>query len=152
MSSAPAQTEITPETEVAPTAAERVQAKFVEEAKKGMEERQAAHDEYLEFEALLGRVTGTNGSAPTPLRVVAPRKPQAARAGSAPRASSASSGGDRRAEFEAIVLKNPDGIKIADIAKEMGIQSNYLYRIGKDAEADGVVAKGPDKKYRPSTT
>lgn len=41
-----------------------------------------------------------------------------------------------------VVAKHPEGIKIADAAKEMGIkQANYLYRLSAGLEKDGKLKK-----------
>jgi hypothetical protein len=126
------------------TVAEKVQAKYVKDIMDEMKKREGPYQEYMELQALHARLTGgpDGGSAATPIRR------RQARAGSGTRSTGS---GNRRHEFVSIVNSNPDGLTIAEIADQMGIEGNYLYRIGKDLETEKQVVKGDDKRYRPVT-
>lgn len=155
MSSAATETNASTTDEAPKSAAERVQAKFIEDAKKEMEKRRAPHEEYLEFEALLARVTGTGNGSTT---VAA--KPQTA-ARRAPRASSGTrqtsgDGIDRPAQFLRILATFPDGgAKISEIHKKMeeegdACANNYLYRVREGLKDKGFIEHNPtdDKKLQ----
>lgn len=48
---------------------------------------------------------------------------------------------NRKEQLVAIVNAHPDGISVADAAKEMGIQPNYLYGKRDDAVKDGAIRR-----------
>jgi hypothetical protein len=57
-------------------------------------------------------------------------------------------GNNRRDEFLQVVAEHP-GIKIAEAAKKMRVNPNYLYRIGGEAADAGMVRKD-GKQYFPA--
>jgi sugar-specific transcriptional regulator TrmB len=107
-------------------------------------------DEYQRLEAAAAALDGvpanTAGAAATGTAVA-----RRARAGTAPkRAKSNGNGGGRRgrpkgtgtrgAEALALVRSKP-GITIPEIAEQMGIKQNYLYRVLPGLADDGLVKK-----------
>ena len=105
-------------------------------------------DEYQRLEAAAAALDGvpTNAAAPAATGTAVARR---ARARSAPkRAKSNGSGrrgrpkgtGTRGAEALALVRSKP-GITIPEIAEQMGIKQNYLYRVLPGLADDGLVKK-----------
>jgi len=95
-----------------------------------MEELRPAHEAFLRLEGIVANfdkvITGT------------PRKTRT-RAG----------GLSRPDEFTRLITESgTDGITVTEAAEKMGMNQNYLYRIGKDLIAAGTVVKGEDKRYR----
>lgn len=68
------------------------------------------------------------------------RKPSSNSTARAPRQSHAGRGGKRAEEFTNVVRENP-GITVTEVAKKMGIQPNYLYRISGDLAKEGKIVK-----------
>jgi hypothetical protein len=103
---------------------------FIESSEKRLSELQPAIDEAKEIrdalEALGHKVTPSNRRTGRRRRT---------------------NGNNRRDEFLQIVAENP-GIKIAEAAKKMRVNPNYLYRIGGEAADAGVVRKD-GKQYFP---
>lgn len=58
------------------------------------------------------------------------------------------SGGTRSAEALALVQARP-GIKIPEIAAELKIEPNYLYRVMPGLEKEGKITRSSDKGYHP---
>ena len=75
------------------------------------------------------------------------RPPKAASGGSAPR-KRRRRGGTRADQAVALVEKNP-GISASEIAKQMKIKPNYLYRVLGELEKEGRVKK-KGRAYHPA--
>jgi hypothetical protein len=129
-------------------------ADFLDEKRSEIRARLKEHkplvDEYQRLEAAAAALDGvkTDGTAPAATGTGVTRR---ARAQSAPkRAKSNGSGGGRRgrpkgtgtrgAEALALVRSKP-GITIPEIAEQMGIKQNYLYRVLPGLADDGLVKK-----------
>ena len=95
-------------------------------------------DEYRQLEEAMGALESRagDGAASTPKR--------AKRAAAAPKAAGRrgrrKGSGTRAAEALKLVGEHP-GITIGDLAKEMGIQQNYLYRVMPSLADEGKVVK-----------
>jgi hypothetical protein len=104
-------------------------------------------DEYQRLEAAAAALDGVpTSSAP---RVVAATPARRARAQGAPKRAKSNGGGrrgrpkgtgTRGAEALALVRSKP-GITIPEIAEQMGIKQNYLYRVLPGLADDGLVKK-----------
>jgi len=94
------------------------------------------------LDALKG--VGTRAHEPT---VGAARRSKTAMATPASRGPRRPRVGDRAQEVLKLVQRHP-GITIAEMAKRMKIQPNYLYRVFSHLEQDGKVTKR-DKGYHP---
>lgn len=106
------------------------------------EELRPLVDEYAQIEKVLGRVEAelSNGVA----RTVAPRAARQPAARGASRARAARTGGRRD---EALgLIKNTPGLTIPEMAKSMGINDNYLYRVTAALVKDGLIKKDEDDK------
>jgi hypothetical protein len=114
----------------------------LDEARRAIEGRLALLRD--EIERLETAATALGGSAVPRRR--GPGRPR----GSTNRGSSASSSprrrgrprgsGTRALQAEKLVRENP-GISIADLAKQMSIKPNYLYRVMPQLQKDGKVRK-----------
>jgi len=101
-------------------------------------------EEYERLEAAAAALAGVpqhmNGSAPTARRAPA----RAASAGRRPKGTGRrgrpKGSGTRGAEALALVRGTP-GITIPEIAEQMGIKQNYLYRVLPGLAEDGLVRK-----------
>jgi hypothetical protein len=95
-------------------------------------------DEYRQLEAMVRRLPEGDGdrssSARSPARRRSTRSTNGRRRGR-PRGS-----GNRSAQALALVEAKP-GITIPEMAKEMGITPNYLYRVLPELAKDGKVKK-----------
>lgn len=107
----------------------------VEEARTLVERRLADLDEEKgRLERALSELSNGNGLRRSPGR---PRTP-----GAKPKQRRQRKGGTRADQTVAIIAaKDVDGITGGDIAKQLGIKPNYLYRI-----LDGLVKEGKVKK------
>ena len=105
-------------------------------------------DEYQRLEAAAAALDGvpTTSSAP---RAAAATPARRARAQGAPKRAKSNGGGrrgrpkgtgTRGAEALALVRSKP-GITIPEIAEQMGIKQNYLYRVLPGLAEDGLVKK-----------
>ena len=89
-----------------------------------------------------GRPRGTTTAASsTPSRRRSSRRPG--------RPRGRRSGGTRAAQALALVQSRP-GIKIPDIAKELKIEPNYLYRVMPALVSEGQIKRDADKGYSPA--
>jgi hypothetical protein len=104
-------------------------------------------DEYQRLEAAAAALDGVPATALTHATPTTRRAP--ARATATTRKRAATQGrrrgrpkgsGTRGAEALALVKENP-GITIPEIAEEMGIKQNYLYRVLPGLAADALVVK-----------
>ena len=128
-------------------------ADFLDEKKREiaarLEELRPLVDEYQRLEAALGALegVGTNGVAAG--RGTGRRRPAGGVVGMArPSAAAGDSGrrgrprgtGTRAKQALELVQANP-GITIPELAEQMGIKQNYLYRVLPGLEQDGLVRK-----------
>lgn len=99
-------------------------AEFMEKAKARMKELEPAVREHQELTEFLNarQPNGNSSSTRTTRRRGGRRK----------------GGGKRAEEFMNIVRENP-GITVSEVARKMGIQPNYLYRINSDLKKDGKI-------------
>jgi CRP-like cAMP-binding protein len=100
-------------------------------------------EEYQRLEAAAAALDGVapNNSAPAPTRRTAARAPAASRRGKGTgRRGRPKGSGTRGAEALALVRGKP-GITIPEIAEQMGIKQNYLYRVLPGLAEDGLVRK-----------
>jgi hypothetical protein len=102
-------------------------------------------DEYQRLEAAAAALDGVATSTPaTATRRRAPRRsqaPPARKRGATPgRRGRPTGSGTRAAQALALVTANP-GITVPQIAEQMGIKQNYLYRVLPGLAADGLVVK-----------
>lgn len=98
----------------------------VEQFRSRMEELKPQVDEYHELEGVVARITGTPKSSSGTGRRGRPR-----------------GSGSRAQEFLDYVQKNP-GSSVADVAKGIGVNANYLYRVANQLQEDGKVEKQDD--------
>jgi len=120
-------------------------ADFLDEKKREIAERlkelRPLVEEYQRLEAAQRALEGVGTDAPTPRRSTTTRRRST---------SSSASGGGRRGRPRGtgtrskqaleLVQANP-GITIPDLAEQMGIKQNYLYRVLPGLEQDGLVRK-----------
>jgi hypothetical protein len=110
--------------------------------------------ELEELTAVAERFTTSNGGAPVPAPAKRPRRraaPKPAATGkpaAASRRSRRASGGGSRAEQAITLIGAQPGISVPEMAKTMGIGSNYLYRVLPQLAKDGKVRK-EGKGYQP---
>jgi hypothetical protein len=88
-----------------------------------------------------GRPRGTTSTASTAAPAAAPSSP-------GPRRRRRRRGGTRADQAVNLVEQNP-GINASDIAKQMKIKPNYLYRVLGDLEKEGRVKK-QGRQYHPA--
>ena len=104
-------------------------------------------DEYHQLEAMLRKLAGGAGASSSPggssTRSRSRRRTSGRRRGR-PRGS-----GTRSAQALALVEAKP-GITIPEMAKEMGITPNYLYRVLPELAKDGKVKKN-GKGWEPAS-
>jgi CRP-like cAMP-binding protein len=120
-------------------------ADFLDEKRREMQERlkelRPLVDEFHRLEAAVAALDGVD----------TPGAPAPARRRSAGRSSSGGNGGDGRRgrprgsgtrgkQALDAVRSNP-GITIPEIAEQMGIQQNYLYRVLPGLQKDGLIRK-----------
>ncbi len=121
-------------------------ADFLDEKKREIAERlkelRPLVEEYQRLEAAQRALEGVVTDAPTPRRAPTRRR------GSSSAPSGAGAGrrgrprgtGTRAKQALELVQANP-GITIPDLAEQMGIKQNYLYRVLPGLEQDGLVRK-----------
>ena len=95
-------------------------------------------DEYHQLEAMIRNVAGGDGARPSSSRTSTRRRSSRTTGGR--RRGRARRTGTRSAQTLALVQAKP-GITIPEMAKEMGITPNYLYRVLPDLAKDGKVKK-----------
>jgi sugar-specific transcriptional regulator TrmB len=106
-------------------------------------------DEYQRLEAAAAALDGVPANAPAAHATTASGVARRARSGAAPKRPKTNGGGrrgrpkgtgTRGAEALALVRSKP-GITIPEIAEQMGIKQNYLYRVLPGLADDGLVKK-----------
>src|ERR1700761_8090079 len=128
-------------------------ADFLDEKRREMQERlkelRPLVDEYHRLEAAVAALDGV-GTQPAPGVASRRRSSGGGGGGSSSSASSGSSGNGRRGRPRGtgtrgrqaleLVQANP-GITIPEIAEQMGIQQNYLYRVLPGLQKEGQIRK-----------
>src|SRR4051794_15381111 len=126
-------------------------ADFLDEKRREMQERlkelRPLVDEFHRLEAAVAALDGVGGgSASTPSR----RRSGGGSSGSGGRAGGSGSGNGRRGRppgsgtrgKQALELvRGTPGITIPELAEQMGIQQNYLYRVLPALQKEGMVRK-----------
>jgi CRP-like cAMP-binding protein len=127
-------------------------ADFLDEKRREMQERlkelRPLVDEFHRLEAAIAALDGV-GTQPAP-GVAARRRGSGSSGGGASGSGSGSSGNGRRGRPRGsgtrgkqaleLVQANP-GITIPEIAEQMGIQQNYLYRVLPGLQKEGLIRK-----------
>lgn len=117
-------------------------ADFLDEKKREIAERlkelRPLVEEYQRLEAAQRALEGV-ALEPTP-RPLPRRTPRPASASAPPGRGRPRGTGTRAKQALEIVAANP-GISIPDLAEQMGIKQNYLYRVLPGLEQDGLVRK-----------
>jgi hypothetical protein len=121
-------------------------ADFLDEKKREisarLKELKPLVDEYQRLEAAHRALEGVggNGSATT-TRAPKPRRTRGKSTGTGRRGRPRGSGTRGAEALQIVTDAGTDGITIPDIARKMGIQQNYLYRVLPALEQDGKVRK-----------
>jgi hypothetical protein len=93
------------------------------------------------------RATPAAATADATATAATPRRRAGRRAGRRPgRPRGRRTGGTRAAQALALVQSRP-GIKIPEIAKELKIEPNYLYRVMPALVSEGQIKRDADKGY-----
>ena len=123
-------------------------ADFLDEKRREMQERlkelRPLVDEYHRLEAAVSALDGV-GTPAAP----APSRRRASSAGSGSASSSGEANGRRgrprgsgtRGKQALDAVRAKPGITIPEIAEQMGIQQNYLYRVLPGLQKDGLIRK-----------
>jgi ribosomal protein S25 len=110
-------------------------AKKRDEIDARMRELKPLVDEYQQLEKAAAALSGLNGRTSTRRRGAAARRGPTGRRRGRPRGS-----GTRAIQALELVSANP-GITISELADNMGIKANYLYRVLPTLESEGKVKK-----------
>jgi predicted Rossmann fold nucleotide-binding protein DprA/Smf involved in DNA uptake len=127
-------------------------ADVLSEIRSGLEKRlrelEPLIEEHEQVRKALDALKGAGTSAQRAV-TTAPKRPRSTKTGTATRGPGRPRGtGGRAQEALKLVHKHP-GITIAEMAKRMKIQANYLYRVLPHLEKDGKIKKH-DKGYHPT--
>src|SRR3954452_18490233 len=127
-------------------------ADFLDEKRREMQERlkelRPLVDEFHRLEAAVAALEGVGapGAAPEPRRrggggggASASRRPASSNGGSAGRGRPRGSGTRGKQALE--LVRSQPGITIPEIAEQMGIQQNYLYRVLPALQKEGLIRK-----------
>ena len=116
-------------------------ADFLDEKKREMtarlKELRPLVEEYHRLEAAVSALDGVDGGGAPP---AAPRARRATTTTESGRRGRPKGSGTRSKQAVELVRSRP-GITISEIAQEMGIQQNYLYRVLPALQKDGLVRK-----------
>jgi predicted Rossmann fold nucleotide-binding protein DprA/Smf involved in DNA uptake len=104
-------------------------------------------DEYRQLETLISRLGDRDGSSSSTTRRTR-RAPTTKSSDERKRRGRPRGSGNRSAQALALVQAKP-GITIPEMAKEIGITPNYLYRVLPELAQDGKVKK-QDKGWMPA--
>lgn len=123
-------------------------ADFLDEKKREiatrLNELRPLVDEYQRLEAAQRALEGVGTTAPAPRRAAPSRRrssgSSASGSGGSSRRGRPRGTGTRSKQALELVQANP-GITIPDLAEQMGIKQNYLYRVLPGLEQDGLVRK-----------
>jgi ribosomal protein S25 len=110
-------------------------AKKRDEIDGRMRELKPLVDEYQQLEKAAAALSGLNGRTGTRRRGASARRAPTGRRRGRPRGS-----GTRAIQALELVSANP-GITISELADNMGIKANYLYRVLPTLESEGKVKK-----------
>jgi ribosomal protein S25 len=110
-------------------------AKKRDEIDARMRELKPLVDEYQQLEKAASALAGLNGRTGTRRRGPSARRASTGRRRGRPRGS-----GTRAIQALELVSANP-GITISELADNMGIKANYLYRVLPTLESEGKVKK-----------
>jgi hypothetical protein len=125
-------------------------AGFVDSTVKDIDDRlRELKEEVTKLEAARAALAGGRRGPGRP-RGSAPASPAATtrkRAGRRPGRPRGRRSGTRSAQALELVRSRP-GIKIPEIAQELKIEPNYLYRVMPSLEKDGQITRDADKGYR----
>lgn len=108
---------------------ESLKNQFVESARSRLNEIDKERADLVKSLEAAG-VSVANGSAPSRSQEPKPASPPRRRR----------RGGNRAEQFVKLVSENP-GITVSEVARQMGIKPNYLYRISKEVVDKGEVVK-----------
>ena len=123
-----------------------------QEIRNRLAELRPYYEEYLNLETVENALDEVSNSAPTAVRRRGPGRPRKSttnRGPGRPRKVAAepasSSKGGRRSSTRAdqtlkLITKNP-GISVPEIAKRLGIQQNYVYRVVNKLQAGNMVKR-----------
>lgn len=118
----------------------------IEEARESLEKHLASLDE--DRKQIMSAIAGLGGKVTRR----GPGRPRGAGAPKAPKASGKkrrSRRGGTRAEQAVKLIEGAPGIGASDVAKQMKIKPNYLYRVLGDLEKEGRVKK-QGRQYYPA--
>jgi CRP-like cAMP-binding protein len=119
-------------------------ADFLDEKKREIAERlkelRPLVEEYQRLEAAQRALEGVGTDAPTTRRSTPTRRRASGSGSSSGRRGRPRGTGTRSKQALELVQANP-GITIPDLAEQMGIKQNYLYRVLPGLEQDGLVRK-----------
>ena len=119
-------------------------ADFLDEKKREiaarLKELRPLVEEYQRLEAAQRALEGVATDAPAPRRAGTRRRNGAGSASGSSRRGRPRGTGTRAKQALELVQANP-GITIPDLAEQMGIKQNYLYRVLPGLEQDGLVHK-----------
>ena len=126
-------------------------ADVLSEIRSGLEKRlrelEPLIEEHAQIREALGALKGA-GTRAQRLVGTAAKRPRPARPSGATRRPGRPRGTGARAQEALKLVHDHPGITIAEIAKRMKIQANYLYRVLPQLEKDGKIKKR-DKGYHP---
>jgi hypothetical protein len=119
-------------------------ADFLDEKKREiaarLNELRPLVEEYQRLEAAQRALEGVGTSAPAPRRAPTRRRGGSSASAGTGRRGRPRGTGTRAKQALELVQANP-GITIPDLAEQMGIKQNYLYRVLPGLEQDGLVRK-----------
>jgi predicted Rossmann fold nucleotide-binding protein DprA/Smf involved in DNA uptake len=122
------------------------------EVRSGLEKRlhelEPLIEEHAQVRAALDALKGAGTRAERAVRT-APKERRAARTAGATSGRGRPRGTGGRAQEALKLVHQQPGITIAEMAKRMKIQANYLYRVLPHLEKDGKIKK-QDKGYHPA--
>lgn len=136
----------------------------LDELRTRLRELRPMHEEYLRIESALQSLEGGGGgsasastSTPQQRGRRGPGRPRGSKTGSKTGSKSKRGGGRRqrrrsggtRAEHAARVVAESPGVAVPEIAKQLNIKPNYVYRVMSNLQKEGVVRKR-GKSYYPS--
>lgn len=118
----------------------RVMSDFLTEKRREIEQRMKELRPLVdEYHQLVAAVAALNGAKPTAGATA--RKPKAAAATKKTGKRGRPKGSGKRAQQVLALVSERPGITIPEIATEIGIQQNYLYRVVPDLQKQGQVKK-----------
>ncbi|HEX6699049.1 MAG TPA: hypothetical protein VF080_19735 [Solirubrobacteraceae bacterium] len=120
-------------------------ADFLDEKKREIEARmkelRPLVDEFHRLEAAAAALDGVGAGASAPARRARRQAAPSAAPSAGPRRRGRPRGSGTRSKQALELVRTRPGITIPEIAEEMGIQQNYLYRVLPALQKDGLVRK-----------